>query len=101
MIKNLPTMAVHFILFIFNSMWRIGYSPASLKLSDLVMIPKPGKVITQVSSYRPIFLLPIISKLFERLLIKRLEYTFENGYMKETLEDRKYFPEISRCNTSL
>lgn len=36
------------------------------------MIPKPGKNPTSVSSYRPISLLPIISKLYERLLLKRI-----------------------------
>lgn len=72
MIKNLPTSAVRFILFIFNSMLRIGYFPASWKLSDLVMIPKPGKDITQVSSYRPISLLPILSKMFEKMLLNSL-----------------------------
>ena len=54
MIKNLPTSAVRFILFIFNATLRKGYYPASWKLSDLVMISKPDKDITQVSSYRPI-----------------------------------------------
>jgi hypothetical protein len=36
------------------------------------MIPKPGKNTNNVSSYRPISLLPIISKLLEKLLLKRI-----------------------------
>jgi hypothetical protein len=36
------------------------------------MIPKPGKPIHDTASYRPITLLPIPSKVFEKLLLKRL-----------------------------
>jgi hypothetical protein len=36
------------------------------------MIPKPGKTPSNVSSYGPISLLPIISKLLEKLLLKTL-----------------------------
>ena len=41
-------------LFIFNAILRMGYFPLSCKLTDLVMIPKPGKWITQVSLYRSV-----------------------------------------------
>lgn len=72
MIKNLPTSAIRVILFIFNSILRVGSFPASWKISEIIMIPKPGKDITQVTSYRPISLLPILSKLFERMFLNRL-----------------------------
>jgi len=36
------------------------------------MIPKPGKPVDNVTSYRPISLLPISSKVFETLLSKKL-----------------------------
>jgi uncharacterized membrane protein YcgQ (UPF0703/DUF1980 family) len=36
------------------------------------MIPKPGKPANEISSYRPTSLLPIMSKLFEKLVLKRL-----------------------------
>jgi len=36
------------------------------------MVPKPGKPINDVISHRPITLLPIPSKIFEKLLLKRL-----------------------------
>lgn len=72
MIINLPNSALRTIMFIYNSMLRIGYFPPSWKQSEIVMIPKPGKDITQVSSYRPISLLPVLSKIFERLILKSL-----------------------------
>lgn len=37
------------------------------------MIPKPAKNLNEVSSYCPISLLPQISKVFERLLLKRIK----------------------------
>jgi hypothetical protein len=37
------------------------------------MIPKPGKNPNEVESYRAITLLPIMSKLFEKLILKRLK----------------------------
>jgi hypothetical protein len=37
------------------------------------MISKPGKPPTEVTSYRPISLLAIISKIFESLLLSRIE----------------------------
>jgi len=36
------------------------------------MIQKPGKSAELAESYRPISLLPILSKLFEKLLLSRL-----------------------------
>src|SRR5215475_12329229 len=36
------------------------------------MVPKPGKNPTDVASYRPISLLPILSKILEKLLLKRI-----------------------------
>lgn len=41
------------------------------------MIPKPGKSMTDVTSNRPISLLPLFSKLFEKLILKRLQPIIE------------------------
>jgi hypothetical protein len=42
-------------------------------LTEVIMLPKPGKNHTDVESYRPVALLPIMSKLFEKLILKRLK----------------------------
>lgn len=78
MIRHLPTSAVRVILFIFNAMLRIGFFPASWKISEIVMIPKPGKDCTQITSYRPISLLPILSKVFEKMFLRKI-----NPYLNE------------------
>ena len=43
------------------------------------MIPKPGKTPHEVKSYRPISLLPVISKVFEKLLLKRVKPVIQNA----------------------
>ncbi len=66
MISNLPDSGIRIIMFIFNAILR------SWEVSEIVMIPKPGKDVSQVTSYRPISLLSILSKLFEKLFLRSL-----------------------------
>lgn len=73
LIKELPVRAKRLIQHIFNAILRTNYYPNTWKLSKIIMIPKPGKDITQVKSYRPISLLPILSKLFEKLLLEKIQ----------------------------
>jgi hypothetical protein len=40
--------------------------------AQIIMIPKLGKPANKVNSYRPSSLLPVTSKLFEKLLLKRI-----------------------------
>lgn len=63
-LKELPRKAILYLTLIFNSILRIEYFPAQWKFSEIIMIAKPGKPHNQASCYRPISLLPIISKLF-------------------------------------
>lgn len=72
MICELPYSALRLILFIFNGILRIGFFPPSWKSSEIIMIPKPGKDPSMVTSYRPISLLSILSKLFEKVFLQAL-----------------------------
>lgn len=72
MIFHLPQTAVRIMLFIFNAILRLEYYPQQWKISQIIMIPKPGKDLTLVDSYRPISLLPVISKIFEKLLLSKI-----------------------------
>jgi hypothetical protein len=49
------------------------YIPRIWKIAEVLMILKPGKPPNNVDSYRQISLLPIMSKLFEKLLLKILQ----------------------------
>ena len=77
MIKELPQCAKNIFLKILNRMLSIGYFPKLWKISKIIMIEKPGKDPTIASSYRPISLLPTLSKVFEKLLIKKLQCIIE------------------------
>ena len=53
-------------------MLRISYFPTNWRISTVVMISKPGKDVNQTTLYRPISLLSILSKVFEKILLKSL-----------------------------
>jgi len=72
MLKELPHEGFLLLMYIFNTILRLDYWPTSLKRAQVIMIPKPEKNPTDVSSYRPISLLPIISKVLEKLILKRI-----------------------------
>ena len=73
MLKELPPKGIMKLTHIFNAAIRLQHIPKSWKKAEIITIPKPGKSLNDVSSYRPISLLPIISKLFEKLFMKRLK----------------------------
>lgn len=78
MLKKLPECAFGRLAQIFNSIYELGCIPECWKLSSIRMIPKPGKDPTKVSSYRPISLLPIISKVFENAIIEKIKPKLRN-----------------------
>jgi len=71
-LQELPPTAVVLLTTLYNSMLRLSYYPLLWKFAQILMVPKPGKPTHEVTSYRPISLLPILSKIFEKLLLKRL-----------------------------
>jgi hypothetical protein len=58
---------------LFNAILRTGIFPAQWKVAQIIVIPKPGKTTEEITSYRPISLLPIMSKLFEKILLHKLK----------------------------
>jgi hypothetical protein len=71
MLKELPKDGPVTPMYTFNATLRLEYWPKSLKTAQIIMIPKPGKNPTDVSSYRPISLLSTISKVLEKLILKK------------------------------
>ncbi|GBP13788.1 Probable RNA-directed DNA polymerase from transposon X-element [Eumeta japonica] len=51
------------------------------------MIHKPGKPPNEASSYRPISLTPVLSKLWERIVLERLSPCLEINYV---IPDHQY-----------
>ncbi len=83
-IRSLPLKGHVGILHLMNAINRLNYIPKSWKLAKIILIPKDGKDPTRTSSYRPISLLPILSKIYERLILPSF---------KEDLETLQTIPE--------
>lgn len=66
---------------IFNAVLRLGYFPSQWKVAQIIMLLKPGKNPNETVSYRPISLLPILSKVFEKIFLQRLKPILENNLL--------------------
>lgn len=71
-LKELPRKAEIKLQHLMNAALRLSYVPRQWKVAEVLMVPKPGKSPNVKKSYRPISLLPLISKVFEKILLKRL-----------------------------
>lgn len=71
-LQQMPRKALVLLTTIYNAILRTTKFPIQWKYSQITMIHKPNKDKHLPSSYRPISLLPICSKIFESLLYKRL-----------------------------
>ncbi len=76
-LKNLPKKAIVMLTYLINGAFRLSHVPASWKVAEVIMLQKSGQPPNEVQSYRPISLLPVIAKLFEKLLLKRLKPIIE------------------------
>jgi ribonuclease HI len=74
---HLPLEFRTWLLEIFNQSLRTCTVPGAWKEAVIIPIPKPGKLLTRTSSYRPISLLSCVGKLMEAMVNKRLTYFLE------------------------
>lgn len=72
MIKRLPLTAMQYLLDICNSIQYTKQLPSSFKEAIVIPIQKAGKDPHDINGYRPISLLTAFSKIFERLLLVRI-----------------------------
>jgi hypothetical protein len=75
----LPITGIKYLTQLFNAVLLKGYFLAQWKVAQIILILKPGKPPNELTSYRPISLLPIVSTVFEKLLLKRLLPMVENN----------------------
>ena len=78
MVKNFPPEIITSLTKIFNASLASGYFPKAFKISNIRLIPKPGKNPHSPENYRPISLLEILGKTFERLINQRLRLHLES-----------------------
>ncbi|UYV66797.1 hypothetical protein LAZ67_4002878, partial [Cordylochernes scorpioides] len=72
LIKNLPIKWVVFLTSIFNASINLCYFPKIWKHAIVIPIPKK-QLSKSLDDFRPISLLPIFGKIFERIILKRLQ----------------------------
>ena len=98
MLKELPKEGLVNLKYIFNAIQRLEYWPESLKIAQiLIMIPKPGKNPMDVSSYRPVSLLPTISKVLEKLIKKKIKSRTRKTGSQTNLDSDRLTPQ---CNNA-
>ena len=82
LLKVCPDILFVKLIEILNFCMLIGYFPKQWRDAKVIMLQKPGKDHTSPKNYRPISLLPAISKVFERLISMRLvEFLEQNNLL--------------------
>ncbi|GBN90814.1 putative RNA-directed DNA polymerase from transposon X-element [Araneus ventricosus] len=79
MLKNLPLKCILYITFILNLMMEKCYFPQCWKTAVVVPIPKTDQDLNLPQNYRPISLLSSLSKVYESVLLKRLNQLLNNN----------------------
>jgi hypothetical protein len=70
MLKELPKEGPLNLMYIFSTILRLRHWPKSLKIAQIIMIPKAGKSPKDVSSYRQVSLLTGNFKITRKLVLK-------------------------------
>ena len=98
MIPELPPSGYTVLLHILNATLRLEYWPSTYKLARVIMIPKPDKTPTDITSYRPISLLPVISKILERILLRRINADVQEWIPEHQFGFCKAHTTIQQCH---
>ena len=78
-LKNLPENMLRYLLTMLNHCLSIGYFPEKWKVAEMIFLPKPEGSQHQVANYRPISLLDVEGKVFDRILNDRFTMFVEHN----------------------
>ena len=82
MINNSSVQLKTRMLTLYNNILKTGIIPQKLKTALIIPIKKPRKPLDKIDSFRPISLLPCLSKLLEKIIAKRmLWYATTNNFI--------------------
>ena len=82
-VKQTAHLIVQPLTDIINTSFEMGVFPSKLKIGKIILIFKKGNP-NCCASYRPVAILPVFSKIFEKLLVGRVvHYFLGHGYFTE------------------
>ena len=79
MLKKLVPSALAYLLDLFNNVWKTSQVPQMWRTADIRPIPKKGKDLRDVRSFRPISPTSVVGKLMERMVCTRLRHFLESN----------------------
>jgi hypothetical protein len=82
-LKELPIIGIKYLSLLLNAVLLKGYFSAQWRIAQIILVLKP-----ELTSCLPISLLPIVSKVFEKLLLKRLSTVVESNNHKFIFRQR-------------
>jgi hypothetical protein len=102
-LQELPKEGPVNLMYIFTAILRLQYWPKSLKMAQIIMIPKRGKNPMDFPSYRPIRLLPTISKVLEKFILKKKkklnkDLNSQNWIPNHQFGSRQARSTVQQCN---
>ena len=109
LLKEIKNEICSSITLIVNQMITTGIFPDSLKIAQIIPIFKKGD-IEIIENYRPISILPAISKIFEKILSlqiheyfqsKHLYYEYQYGFIKNRSTEQAALELIDRVITEI
>ena len=77
LLKHLPEDSLLLVLYTFNNIWLTPDFPTSWKTAIIIPVPKPGKVLSDPGSYRPIAFTSGLCKTMERMVNSRITWYLE------------------------
>lgn len=96
LIKQLPIASIRFLVLIFNLCMSFGFFPDAWKTAKVIAIPKPNKNKSDPKSYRPISLTACIGKIFERVILTRMN----NFILDNEILNNEQFGFRAGCSTT-
>ncbi len=78
-LANLPNEVLDIYTKLLNVSLSMGYFPKTFKHAQIKLIPKPDKPTTDPNNFRPISLLEVPSKIYEKIINTRLRTFLESN----------------------
>ena len=78
-LRHIPKIMVVRLAHIFNAFLALGIFPDSMKCALMIFLSKPGKCPCNPANYWPISLLPVLGKIYDKILTNRLTSFLEDN----------------------